>query len=213
MFGRWRTSSEQYIDDVRRFVAEIGTPDFVAIQDWMTEPAIRELTGLTVEEHQHRTIDSYLELRDRAPEIPWCPVLQGYAWGDHERHVGLYQRAGVNLHALDRVGVGSVCRRSGQLRTALLLRWLAADGLRLHAFGVKSSGLVTASNALISADSLAWSMNARRNPPLPECAHARCSSCLGYALEYREALLNRVDRECVVAQSGDRTKRAEGVAS
>ncbi len=195
MFGRWRTTPEQYVDAVRRFVAEIGPPGFCAPQDWMCEDAVREITGLSVAEHQEKTVASYVELRERAPEIPWAPVLQGWSWGDHERHVGLYERAGVDLRAAPVVGVGSVCRRSGATRTSLLLKWLAQDGLRLHAFGVKSTGLVSAANVLASADSLAWSYRARRDAPLPECAHARCSSCIRYALEYRDALLRRIERE------------------
>jgi hypothetical protein len=194
MFGKWRTSPEQYVDEVRRFVAEIGPPDFVAIQDWMCEPGIRELTGLTVEGHQARTIESYLTLRNLAPEIPWCAVLQGHSWGDHERHLTLYEHAGVDLRVAPVVGIGSVCRRSGSLRTSLLLRWLAQDGLKMHAFGVKSSGLVNAADVLASADSLAWSYQARRNPPLPECRHARCSSCFRFACEWRSALLAKLER-------------------
>lgn len=33
----------------------------------------------------------------------------------------------------------------------------------------------------MSADSLAWSFDARRSAPLPDCAHANCATCLRYA--------------------------------
>lgn len=194
MFGSWRTPPERYVDEVRRFVAEIGPPDFAAIQDWMCEPQIRRLTGRTIEEHQARTIESYLRLRGLAPDIPWAPVLQGWTVGDYQYHAAAYERAGVDLRAVPVVGVGSICRRQGTIRAAILLRELASEGLRLHGFGLKTDGLVAVSDALVSADSLAWSFNARRNPPLPECRHARCSSCINYALEWRENLLRKIER-------------------
>lgn len=36
-------------------------------------------TGLTVREHQERTIANFLELRRIAPGLPFIPVLQGWA--------------------------------------------------------------------------------------------------------------------------------------
>ena len=41
----------------------------------MCEPAILARTGLTVLEHHARTIRSYLELHDFAPDLPWLPWL------------------------------------------------------------------------------------------------------------------------------------------
>lgn len=194
MFGRWRTSPAQYVEEVRRFAAEIGPMAFAAVQDWMCEPGIRELTGLTVEQHQARTVESYLVLRDRAPEIVWAPVVQGWTLGEYEDHVRLYERAGVDLRSLPVVGVGSICRRQETTRASIILRWLASSGLRLHGFGLKIQGLVAAADVLASADSMAWSLNARKNPPLPECSHGRCSNCLRYALEWRESLIARLER-------------------
>lgn len=194
MFGRWTFSPARYADDVRRFAGEIGQLDWAAVMDWMVEPAIRANTGLSVREHQSRTIASYAELRLLAPEVPWAPVIQGWTLGEYVEHVGMYARAGIDLSQAPVVGVGSICRRQNTTRAALLLRLLAREtGLKLHAFGFKLRGLVAASDALASADSLAWSYNARRNAPLPECrGHRRCTSCLAYALEWREQLLRKI---------------------
>lgn len=190
--GRWTITPMQYVDEVRRYQAGIGNLEWAATMDFMVEPEIRRRTGLSVEEHQHRTVDNYLELRSLAPELPWVPIVQGWVWADYEDHVADYERAGVDLRALPLVGIGSICRRQGTIRAAVLLQWLASAGLRLHGFGLKTQGLVMASGALVSGDSMAWSLNARKNPPLPECAHRRCSNCLAYALEWRGNLLDRL---------------------
>lgn len=193
--GRWTFPPERYADDVRRFAATIGRLEWATTCDWMCEPEVRKKTGLSVRGHQERTTTSYLELRLLAPEIPWAPVLQGWTLGDYLDHLVLYERAGVDLRAAPVIGVGSICRRQQTMRAALLLNWIAREtGLRLHGFGLKTQGLAFAADALASADSLAWSFNARRNRPLPECQHARCSSCLRYALEWREGLLSRLER-------------------
>jgi hypothetical protein len=82
----------------------------------MCEPDVRARTGLSVEEHQRRTIASVLELRALAPEIAWAPLLQSWTDGDYWRHAEQYERAGVDLRREARVGLGSVCRRQSTVR-------------------------------------------------------------------------------------------------
>src|SRR5262245_10177589 len=73
----------------------------------MCEPFMLAKTGLTVAEHQARTVANYLELRSLAPELPFVPVLRGWSLGDYlHRCVELYERAGVNLAREPLVGVG-----------------------------------------------------------------------------------------------------------
>ena len=47
---------------------------------------------------------------------------------------------------------------------------------------------------LRSADSMAWSFDARRSRtgPMKGCEHAKCNNCKRYALWWRERLLKRV---------------------
>lgn len=194
LFGRWRTTPAQYVDEVRRFHGEIGRLEWAAIQDWMVEPDIRRQTGLTVREHQARTIENYARLKELGPEIPWAPVLQGWTAGEYLDHLDAYATAGQNLREAPVVGVGSICRRQNTVRAALIIRELfRSSRLPLHGFGLKTQGLLSVSHCLASADSLAWSFNARKNPPLPECAHPRCSNCLRYALEWRDGLVGRIN--------------------
>src|SRR5207237_560081 len=83
MHGRWETSAKQYAAEVRRWSTEIGGLDWAAAQDWMCEPFVLKKTGSTVLEHQRRTVDNYSELMSLAPDLPWCPVLQGWVPGDY----------------------------------------------------------------------------------------------------------------------------------
>lgn len=192
--GRWTIAPAQYAAEARRYRDEVGGLDWAAIQDWMCEDEILKKTGLSVREHQTRTIDSYAQLLDIAPEMPWCPVLQGWTPGDYLDHVEQYARRGFQLAALPIVGLGSVCRRQNTARVEMLARQLVEDaGIRLHGFGFKVQGLRRVWSVLTSSDSMAWSLNARKSPPLEGCTHKHCASCARWALAWLERLQDSVD--------------------
>jgi hypothetical protein len=73
----------------------------------------------------------------------------------------------VELETLPRVGVGSICRRSNVQSIANVLGWLADDGLKLHAFGLKANALELVRGYIVSADSMAWSFSARKESSDP----------------------------------------------
>ena len=82
-----------------------------------------------------------------------------------------------------------MCRRQATRQIAALAADLAAGGLALHGFGVKTSGLARYAGYLCSADSLAWSYRGRRTRP---CAHGPASSeanCPQFALAWRDRVL------------------------
>lgn len=191
LHGGWTLSPAAYAAEARVYGREVGRVAHAAPQDWMCEPAVLQKTGKTVAEHQARTVANFLDLRERAPEVPWFPVLQGWAPDDYLRHVEAYERAGVALGALPLVGVGTVCRRQHTGEAVALLRRLRGLGLRLHGFGLKLQGLVKAGDALASADSMAWSFDARRleRPWCGATAHKNCANCLRYALHWRARVL------------------------
>lgn len=161
-------------------------PDFAAIQDWMCEPFMLDKTNRNLDEHQFFTIKSLLGLREFAPEIPWMPVLQGWQCDDYLDHIEQYAAAGINLTAEPVVGVGSICRRQGTKQAARIIRAIALQQIRIHAFGVKSDGLDLFGDWIESADSMAWSFVARRRPVLLDgCeGHKNCANCLRWALEW-----------------------------
>jgi hypothetical protein len=139
--GLWTLTPEEYVAAVRRYRDEIGHLDWAAPQDWMCEPFILAKTGLSVEEHQRRTVANYLQLMDLAPDLPFVPVLQGWTLEEYLCCAALYEAAGVDLAAQPIVGVGSVCRRQGTDEVGEIIRELSGRGLRLHGFGLKTEGL------------------------------------------------------------------------
>lgn len=190
MFGRWCTEPARYADDALRFQAEIGSLLWAAPQDWMCEPWIIEKTGLTVEEHQRRTIASWFRLRELAPSVNWLPVIQGFEPVDYTRHVNQWDEAGVDLREFPLVGIGSVCRRQGTRAISDIVKLITWRGIRLHGFGVKANGLRQYGRYLTSADSLAWSYAARREAAsMAGHPHKNCASCLPYALNWRAKLV------------------------
>lgn len=207
--GRWPWSAEQYAAEALRCQREIGRLAWAASMDWMCEPVMRHGgtagglhfvgTKRTVREHQALTIESYLTLRDLAPEVPWIPVVQGWALADYLRHLDDYAHAGIDLAAQPVVGLGSVCRRQATREIDRIVYALAGRGLRLHGFGVKTTGLLQYAPELVSADSLAWSSRARRRrTPLAGCQHGvngqgSCANCPRFALAWRRKVLAQAE--------------------
>ena len=192
LHGRWATSPAAYAVAVRRYRDEVGGLDWAAPQDWMCEPFMLARTGLTVIDHLRLTVRNYLELHDLAPDLPFVPVLQGWTGSDYLRCADLYERAGVDLQEERIVGMGSVCRRQATGEIEVIAQALAARGLHLHGFGVKTSGLARYAEHLVSADSLAWSLEARRTAALPGHPHRSCANCLPYALGWYARILERL---------------------
>lgn len=218
--GRWTLSEDSYITFVqglRRFYGKKLV--WVAPQDWMCEPIVLKGgkagggvvfagTGLTVEEHQRRTVDNFVRLRARLGFIV-VPVLQGWKITDYWRCQEMYSDAGVDLASEAVVAVGSVCRRQNTEEAAAIMETLARDNLRLHGFGFKKQGVVRCAGSLTSADSMAWSLAGRLRPNL-EHDHIRlskeasskgkpgaaddCSGCMDFMLDWYKELRNEVEQ-------------------
>lgn len=195
LFGEWRTTAREYNAAVRRYDDEIGKLAFAAPQDSMVEPQQLARTGLSLGEHQRRTVANFQELRDlwHGPDynMPYAPVLQGWTTDDYRRCGDMYYDAGVDLSQFPIVGVGSVCRRQGTAVIGDVIAAIRRDDpeIPLHAFGVKVAGLHLYGDQLCSADSMAWSRQARWDPPMPGHTHQSCSNCLTYALAWRQRVL------------------------
>lgn len=196
LYGGWRTTPAEYVAAVRRYATELGSLQWASPQDWMCEPWVVAKTGLTVAEHQARTVANYLELVDLAPDLPFIPVLQGWDLGDYFAHADAYAAAGVDLTAQPVVGIGSVCRRQATGQIAGIFDQLKAEGIKMHGFGVKTAGLSLYADQLASADSLAWSYWARQDARkgIRHCAKNTCANCLHYALAWRERILAGLQR-------------------
>lgn len=225
-YGRWRLPAVGYVALIRRIVGQLGPElcQWVAPQDCMCEDLViyggigprglvfkgtREMRGLkpgdpeqdrptAVRIHQRLTVQNYVELTELAPEIHFIPVLQGQTLDDYEHCDQLYREAGVDLTAAPVVGLGSVCRRQATNEIDEIVTHFHAKGYRLHGFGVKTLGLGLYGDKLVSADSLAWSEDARRRPEsfrpvhLPGAVrHANCANCPEYAVWWHRRLVNK----------------------
>lgn len=219
--GEWTVTPEQFVEEVHRFAGEIGDPDFVVCQDWMCEPQIREGaanfkgTGLSVKEHQRRTVQNILDLMDLDSDVPWMPVLQGWEIHEYYEHLDMYDAAGIDLHDFPALGIGSVCRRGHTDEVEEMMTDLSRADLKLHGFGLKVKGLRRVAERLASADSMAWSYQARRRETLPECVeeakqkaeerhqqglppskrngHKNCANCIRYAMKWRKRVLESMN--------------------
>ena len=188
--GGWAIGARLYAERVRIYRDEIGRLDWCAPQDWMCEPDVVKKTGLSVLEHQRRTVDNFFELRDIAPDLPFVPVLQGWELDDYKRCADMYEARGLALNSEPVVGIGTVCRRQKTKQAVELVSEFYSAGLNLHGFGFKVTGLKNCGAMLESADSLAWSYGARRQPPMGGCSHKACNNCVRFALAWREKLLS-----------------------
>ncbi|SEU46860.1 deazapurine DNA modification protein DpdA family protein [Nonomuraea wenchangensis] len=197
--GEYRAAAIDYVRAVRRYADEIGNLRWAACQDWMCEPPALARSGRSVNGHQHLSIDNYITLRGEwGPGSPFVPPLQGNSRDAFLRHVDMYARRGIDLTRAPLVSVGSVCRMQSTSEIGRVLGALASLGLKMHGFGVKTLGLRAFWPFLLSADSQAWSKNARANADdiyidVPEHTHPRggktCSSCHVYALAWRKRML------------------------
>jgi hypothetical protein len=94
----------------------------------MCEPYIVAKTGLSVFEHQRRTVANYLLLKELAPDLPFIPVLKGWSLSGYLACVLMYDAAGVDLAKERLVGVGSVCRRQATYEIGLIMEKLVGLG-------------------------------------------------------------------------------------
>jgi hypothetical protein len=209
--GTWTITPERYVADVVRIDREVGNLAWSAPMDWMCEADALAATGLTVLEHQRRTVENFVTLQrlwyehtDR--ESPFMPTLQGDPDAPPDECVAsylrcwdLYGEADIDLRRWPSVGLGSICRQQSTAKIGLVVEALQErDGERelpLHGYGCKSLGLQRYGHLLASADSSAYSKHARyKNVKWPGCpeTHSDCRNCFHYALAWRRALLAKL---------------------
>lgn len=162
-YGFYRHGVDQYAEQIKRW-RNNGNLLAAVSQDYMCEPWILEKTGLSVNDHQRLTIERYDQLFASGTGVYILPVLQGYAPSDYVTHIRMY---GSRLNQGAWVGVGSVCKRNGDVKAieaVLLAIYDERPDLKLHGFGLKSTALKSGivDQLLETADSMAWSFSARK---------------------------------------------------
>lgn len=190
--GEYSMSEQNYLSIIAKH-----NPNLAFCQDWMCEPFILEKTGLTIKEHQERTLESYLSMRKYTKKTR--PVLQGWEPEDYIHHIKMYKRAGVSFQQL--YGIGTICSRNGS--TFDIYRIVSAivkNGCRfVHGFGLKITSLKVPAILcmFVSCDSMAWSYAGRHHKPDcgRECANVNCANCIHFALKWRTSLLRSLQGE------------------
>lgn len=160
--GEFKQTEKEYTEQINRW-ASVGNLVAAVSQDYMCEPFVLDKTGLTVKEHQEKTIERYIKIKEKT-DVYIMPVLQGYTVEEYLSHLEMY---GPLLKLGSWVGVGSICKRNSKPKEILPILQSIKDGrpdLKLHGFGVKTTALKNKDtyNLLYSADSMAWSFNARK---------------------------------------------------
>lgn len=159
--GHYRSDVYRYARYINRWKS-CGTMLAAVSQDYMCEPHIVAKTGLSVKEHQSRTIARYVALLPET-DAYIMPALQGYAPQEYIDHIRQY---GSCLKQGAWCAVGSICKRNNHPQVIeYILRKIKTErpDLRLHGLGIKLTALRMPAIAglLHSSDSLAWSFAAR----------------------------------------------------
>ena len=164
--GQSHVSVDVYASAIATW-SKCGFLEAAVTQDYMCEPFVLSMTGLSVRDHQLRTTYRFLSLRELVVDTYVMPVLQGFSPDEYAQHV---RDLDPELPEGAWVGVGSVCKRQGnpviisQVLTSILRE---RPDLRLHGFGVKSTSLASMDihSRFYSCDSMAWSYAGRREDP------------------------------------------------
>jgi hypothetical protein len=167
--GRWRFPPEKYASEILRW-SDQGRLEAAVTQDFMCEDMILKRCGMDVRSHQHLTVWRYQQLLKLLPDrVYLMPVLQGFQPKEYAENILHY---GTLLSPGAWVGVGSVCKRNANPDAILdVLDAVLQDrpDLRLHGFGLKLTALADPRirSRLWSADSMAWSLSARKEGRSP----------------------------------------------
>jgi len=190
--GRYTFTPEEYL----RYI-EMHQPSLFFNMDYMCEPFVLERTGLSVREHQTRTIENQIRIMDLLDKYDirgeFCGCIQGWNIKDYLNHIDALKAQGL---ITPRMGVGSVCRRNSKAQIVEVLQAVKNElpTIKLHGFGVKTDILKEPLiyECLDSCDSMAWSFDGRRieTKPCHNC-HSTCKNCANchiYMLKWYDRL-------------------------
>jgi hypothetical protein len=189
-----------------RPIVEGGTYDgqlYVGTRRFL-DPAGQLSYEALVRQHQVNTVANFKDLErewhesrrpwDLRRDSPFKPALQGKP-GEPESYLDcaqMYEDAGIRLSDYSVIGIGSVCRIQADPVIEHMARGLDELKLPLHWFGLKLTGIPKVWPNILSSDSQAWGVSARRDLRMEGCTHIRergkylgqpstCANCPRYA--------------------------------
>lgn len=187
--GKYTFTPDEYLHYV-----ELHQPKLFFNMDWMCEPFVLQKTGLTIKEHQERTIYNQIKIMDILDNYDikgkFAGCIQGWITEDYLRHVDMLKDQGL---ITSKMGIGSVCRRKSKIQILKILQAVKQElpNTKLHGFGIKTDILKEplVYECLDSCDSMAWSFAGRKINPKPctncEYPNAKnCANCYHYMLKW-----------------------------
>lgn len=190
--GKYTFTPQEYL----RYV-ELHQPPLFFNMDYMCEPFVLRKTGLTVKEHQEKTISNQIKIMDLLKnyniksEFSGC--IQGWKIEEYIEHIDMLKSQGL---VTNKMGVGSICRRNSREQIIEVLKAVKQElpNTNLHGFGIKTDVLKERiiHDCLDSCDSMAWSFSGRRNKKsctICEYPNSKnCANCYKYMLNWYNRL-------------------------
>lgn len=207
--GVYQTPDEAYLEYLLKH-----RPHLYALRDYPCEPDLLEQLGRTVADQQARTLDHHIELFDRVDGHTLADaavtVVQGWTKEQYLAHLDDMAAHGLPM---DRVAIGSVCRRGFDEDIAeivLAVRDALPAGAHLHAFGVKGSVLRFREvvDALDSVDSAAYDWTESRVPSTRDGESFTWRDAARAYLNWRHRLLQTIGTESLHDERTTQTELA-----
>jgi hypothetical protein len=193
LFGQWTTTARQYVQAVRRYDDEIGRLEWAAPQDLTCEVEVLRRTGMSLRQHQRRTIDNFIELQTLWGDphtSPFMPVLQGFSTSNYVRCMHMYARAGIDLTHFPsryRIGVPAPGQRGGRRHRLSDARPRPRHAHARLRHQDRRPGPLRAQGTHRRQPRV--ELPGHKEPTLPGHRHKSCASCLDYALQWRQHVL------------------------
>ncbi len=191
--GKYTFTPEEYLKYI-----ELHQPRLFFNMDYMCEPFVLEKTGLTIRQHQEKTIENQIKITDLLKNYnikgEFAGCIQGWNIDDYLHHIDMLKSQGL---ITEKMGVGSVCRRNSKKDIIEILQAVKQElpNTKLHGFGVKTDILKERIiyDYLDSCDSMAWSFAGRRikNKSCAVCEYPNaknCANCYHYMIKWYDRL-------------------------
>lgn len=200
--GKYTFTPKEYLHYV-----ELHQPGLFFNMDYMCEPFVLQKTGMTVREHQEKTIENQIKIMDLLDNYNikgnFAGCIQGWQIPDYLTCIDMLKEQGL---ITSKMGIGSVCRRNSRRQIIEVLQTVKQElpNVRLHGFGVKTDILKEpiVYECLDSCDSMAWSFDGRRQErkSCTNCEYPNaknCANCYHYMLKWYNRLKTVHDKTCM----------------
>jgi hypothetical protein len=191
--GKYTFTPQEYLHYI-----ELHQPKIFFNKDFMCEPSILKKTGMTVKQHQEKTIDNQIKIMNLLENYNinsvFAGCIQGWEISDYLNHIDMLKQGGL---ITSKMGVGSVCRRNSKSQILEILQAVKQElpNTKLHGFGIKTDILKEplVYKYLDSCDSMAWSFAGRKikSKPCPVCEYTdakNCANCYRFMLKWYKRL-------------------------